>query len=243
MDAMTNQQPRHGRSAWRAWLDSATSVALLAAAGAVLWLSFSVTIRDSVPPPRTRPAVPVAPVSVAEATSLGSRRAPFALVVFSDFECPYCGMFARDVLPVLRDGPVASGRLLIAFKHMPLPNHGLAIGAAHAAECAGREGKFWQLHDEMFRIGAGLDRQSVLTAARGIGLDMDAFESCLSDEPPGVIRSDASQASALGLRSTPSFFFGSRNPDGTVTVSDTLSGARPLADFLAMLQPALDAGQ
>ena len=89
-------------------------------------------------------------VAIDESESIGDLKAPVVLVEFADFQCPYCGSFARDVLPVVEQEFVNSGRVLIAFRNMPLPRHKDARPAASAAECAARQKRFGEMYSSLF---------------------------------------------------------------------------------------------
>ena len=81
----------------------------------------------------------------------GSPQARVGLIVFSDFQCPVCGTFARDVLPVVIEKYVATGKVLLAFSDLPLEAiHPAALKRARIAECAGQQGHFWDTHDRLF---------------------------------------------------------------------------------------------
>jgi protein-disulfide isomerase len=73
------------------------------------------------------------------------------MIEFSEFECPACGRFAREVIPVIQGEYIDSGKVLLAFWHRPLDRHKRAVPAAIAANCAGAQGKFWPLHDLLRR--------------------------------------------------------------------------------------------
>ena len=72
------------------------------------------------------------------------------MLEFSDFECPYCGKFSTEVLPTLQKQYIETGRLLFAFRNLPLKIHPHAEAAAFAASCAGEQQKFWPFHDLLF---------------------------------------------------------------------------------------------
>jgi protein-disulfide isomerase len=79
-------------------------------------------------------------------------------MVFSDFECPFCGRFAKDTLPTIRTEYVDNGQFQLAFRHLPLTTlHPRALPAAVAAECAAAEGVFWVYHDLLFGTEGALD--------------------------------------------------------------------------------------
>src|SRR3989339_930155 len=105
------------RLPWRACLDVVAALAMVVAS--VFLIKASVDSRGQGGRPRARP-VPSRPVSLEGAPIRGSADARMALIVYSDFECPYCRRFARETLPLLQERYVKGGDLLIAFRHLPL---------------------------------------------------------------------------------------------------------------------------
>ena len=188
------------------------------------------------PPP---PAPPEDPISVEGAPTLGDRNGRVAIIVFSDFECPYCGRSARDVLPEIERQYLRTGKVFLAWRHYPLPNHKNALGAAEAAECAARDGKFWALHDWAFQHQTELDRANLLAAAKTLGLDRTAFAACLDGQTTARVKADVAAAKGFSITGTPTWFIGVVQADGRVKVTDRIEGARPFADFQQAIDKAL----
>ena len=229
---MFTSRPRN----WKNVFDVAASLVMIVATITLVVMAVN---RDR--PARPSLQAPDAPISVADAATKGSAKAEKVLVVFSDFQCPYCRRFAREILPELERKYVAAGKLDLAFRHLPLPIHPHAIRAAASADCAGAQGRFWEMHDLLFADGVTPDEVGVRAAASKVGLDISRFDQCLQD--PKVtdnITSKARAFSSLGLRATPSFFLGTRLPNGMVDVVGTFSGTPPLADFVKILDTELD---
>jgi protein-disulfide isomerase len=130
----------------------------------------------------------------------------------SDFQCPWCGRFALEVLPALEREYVATGRVRLIFVHLPLPNHANAVPAAELAMCAARQNRFWRVHDLLFRTQeqwSSLREPGAffLTLADSAGADRDSLVACLrSRTMRPLIESDARGAMRTGVRSTPSFY-------------------------------------
>jgi protein-disulfide isomerase len=223
---------------WRALLDVVTSVALLGAI-AVLILPHLRGEPTSAGPSASELPVPSEPLQVNGASAIGSPDAAYALIEFSDFECPFCGRFARETLPALRREFVDKGKLLFVFRHLPLSIHPLARGAAIAAACAGRQGKFWMLHETLFQPAVALEPVSIKSAVAGMGADVGQFENCLVTEGPNEVSADVNTAAQLGIKGTPAFFLGVLQKDRTVRVLATLSGARPIEDFERFLRQSI----
>jgi protein-disulfide isomerase len=131
----------------------------------------------------------------------GNPRAPVTLVVFSDFQCPFC---AR-VEPALKQVEQAYGaKVRIAWKHKPLPFHPNAMPAALAAEAAREQGKFWPMHDKMFAAQQELSQAAYERWARELGLDLGRFKAAQGSEKlKARIQEDDRLASTLGIDGTP----------------------------------------
>lgn len=148
----------------------------------------------------------------------GDREAPVTLVEFSDFQCQYCARFFHDVLPALERDLIASGKLRFVYRHYPLPVHAHARPAAQAANCAQRQGKFWEMHDWLFAHQAALDESAFARAGRDLSLDVAAYDACRdSPEVRAEVDQDVRDAVKAGVRGTPAFVIGRSEPNGTVT--------------------------
>jgi protein-disulfide isomerase len=118
---------------------------------------------------------------------------------------------------------------------MPLNIHSFAFKAAEAAACAGRKGKFWEMHDLEFSNQKALGDPDLKHYAASIGLDPNDFAKCLQGAEKATVQRDVDEAAALGLRGTPTFFVGRLGDDGRVTVRALLYGARTFEDFAKVL--------
>jgi protein-disulfide isomerase len=139
----------------------------------------------------------------------GPDRAELELVMYGDFQCPYCTA-AFPIVHRIRDQ--MAGRLLFAFRHFPLRNiHPDAERAAQAAEGAAAQGAFWQMHDRMYESRGALGREDLIQYATELGLDVGRFTTELDSEThaPRVQR-DLDSGLASGVTGTPGFFVGGR---------------------------------
>jgi len=180
------------------------------------------------------PAPPAEPVSLIGAQLEGDERARLAVIEFSDFECPVCGTFAISILPEFRAKFVKTGLVLLAFRDLPLTRiHPSALAAAQAAGCAGRQDRFWPMHDLLFAHRAQVaDPQAPRKWAEQLGLNVTAFQHCLDQpENSAAILEGAADARKLGVINTPTFFIGWLLHDRTVRVVRRLSGAAPITVF------------
>lgn len=185
---------------------------------------------------------PKDPLSIDGAPSRGYKGAKVALIVFSEFECPYCARSALDVVPEIERRYIRAGKLLFVWRHFPLPIHKNARIAAEAAECAGVQDKFWEFHDWAFRNQSKLDRPNLDTAAKGLDLDMSAFGVCLGSQgPTAKVEADLNLAKELAVQGTPTWFVGIIRDDGRVHVTERLDGSRAGWTFQNAIERALAA--
>lgn len=136
---------------------------------------------------------------------LGPASAPVTIVEFSDFQCPFCARFARDVLAPARARYPAA--ISVMYRHWPLSIHRFATDAAIASECAARQGRFEQYHDALFATQDSIGAWSFQRFARIAGVpDLAAFTRCLSDaEAAARVSRDRRAAIAVGAAGTPTF--------------------------------------
>ena len=135
----------------------------------------------------------------------GERGAPLELVMFGDFQCPFC-LGAQSVLRRVRER--LGDRLLFAFRHLPIPErHPLAPLAAEASEAAAAQGAFWEFHDALYAAQPRLSRETILELAGELGLDADRVEGEVDAglHRPRVER-DLDSAERSGATGTPTFF-------------------------------------
>ncbi|MCB9507262.1 MAG: thioredoxin domain-containing protein [Myxococcales bacterium] len=136
--------------------------------------------------------------------SRGPDDAALVFVEFSDFQCPYCGILTRSLHEV---EPEYEGRLRVEFRQYPLSFHEHAHGAAIAAVCAHRQGRFWELHDLMFADQTGLAADGLREKAAAAGLDLDAYDACIGDPSADAeVSGDQAAGAAVGVAGTPAFY-------------------------------------
>ena len=171
-----------------------------------------------------RLAVPV----TADDHAQGPSDAPFVLVQYGDYECPYTRRSLRDVDQVREDlGPA----LRWVFRNFPLTEiHPHALEAAEAAEEAGAQGRFWEMHGLLFAHQKALEPQDLHAYAAELGLDTEAFASALES---GVhrerIEADLDGGVRSGVPGTPTFFTNGVRHDGPYAAAELLSALRSTA--------------
>lgn len=136
---------------------------------------------------------------------LGDPHAPVTVVEYGDFECPICKQAAPAVKLLLKR---FEGRVLFAYRHFPQEwIHPHAIQAAEAAECAGAQGRFWPMHDQLFANQTHLDRKHLFAYAQKVELDQARFTAEMDDEVYlQRIREHIETGRFSHLRATPGFF-------------------------------------
>ncbi len=136
----------------------------------------------------------------------GNANASVTLTEYGDYQCPACGVAeAILVQPLLEK---YGERVRFEFKQFPLRQiHPYAQEAAEATECAADQGKFWEMHEMMYKNQKNLNSKNIRAWAEEITLDTDLFGRCLKSKiKKSVVQQDYAAGTELGVNSTPSFF-------------------------------------
>ncbi len=142
----------------------------------------------------------------------GPADAKLTVVLFSDFQCPFCVRVEPNLTEVEKAFP---GQVRIVWKHQPLPMHPQAIPAALAAEAAREQGKFWPMHDKLFSDQKALSPESFSRYAREIGLDVRRFDQAVAARRgESRIQDDQKLAREVGASGTPTMYFNCRQVVG-----------------------------
>jgi Na+/H+ antiporter NhaA len=160
----------------------------------------------------------------------GPDQAPVTLVEYGDFECPYCG----QAEPVIRELLADYGDLRYVWRHLPLTDvHPHALLAAHGAEAAARQGKFWDMHDQLLDHQGALTAKDLIRYAGQLGLDTEQFTADLRGHAgEAKITADLDSADLSGVSGTPTFFINGKRHHGAydiATLSDVVRSARTRA--------------
>jgi protein-disulfide isomerase len=175
-------------------------------------------------PSGNAPAAQVFKVDVpSDSPARGPKGAKVTVVVWSDFQCPFCSR----AVPTLKELERSYGKdLRVVFRHQPLSFHDKAKGAAVASMAAHEQGKFWEMHDKLFENQQGLGDDTYLRLARELGLNEARFKAALANPKYAqLVDRDASEGSKVGADGTPTFFVNGRQ----------LVGAQPVDQFKAMI--------
>jgi protein-disulfide isomerase len=155
----------------------------------------------------------------------GPDAAPVTLVEYGDYECPYCGR-AEVVIRELLDS--FGDELRYVWRHLPLNDvHSHAQMAAEAAEAAGSQGRFWEMHDRLLADQDELTPADMTRHAEELGLDVERFwdELRTREHAPRVDR-DVGSADASGVAGTPSFFIDGRRHSGAYDLATLTAAVR-----------------
>jgi protein-disulfide isomerase len=153
----------------------------------------------------------------------GDEHAPIVLVEYGDYECPQCGSAYPIVKRLLKH---FGERLGFVFRNFPLSEiHPSAASAAEAAEFAGANGRFWEMHDGIFENQDTIGLPLLFTVAEALGLSKTGLNSALnSHEYAPRIKSDFMGGVRSGVNGTPTFFINGHQHGGTFEFDDLVAG-------------------
>jgi protein-disulfide isomerase len=162
----------------------------------------------------------------------GSATAPITVYEMSDFQCPYCRRFAVETFPTIEKEYIATGKVRWIFVNFPLTSiHANAVAAAQVANCAGKQGAFWAMHDLLYQhqeAWAPLKEAApfFLSLADSARISKQTLLTCVNaPETLAEIKSEAEGSERAGAQSTPTFYM-----EGGL-----LAGAHPLPVFKQVL--------
>jgi protein-disulfide isomerase len=180
--------------------------------------------------------------SLADAPMLGRADAPVTIVEFSDYQCPFCQRFFATTLPALKKDYIDSGKVRYVFRDFPLDElHPNARKAAEAAHCAGEQGKYWAMHNVLFRNSRALAPAQLTRHAGTIGVDEAKFARCLSSGRHAArVERGVTDGAAAGVRGTPGFVIGKTEAGGQVE-GTAIRGAQPVEAFRRVIDQILAA--
>jgi protein-disulfide isomerase len=158
-------------------------------------------------------------VAAGSSESKGPKSAALDVIIFSDFQCPFCGRVEPTLKQMEKE---YGGKVRFTWKNYPLPFHQNAQPAAEAAMAAGAQGKFWEMHDKLFANQQNLDRPTYEKYAQELGLNMSKFKADLdANKYKDAIDAEQKEGSAVGVTGTPAVFINGRK----------ISGAYPFETF------------
>lgn len=252
--AATTPQPA---PVWRSPLVLMTGGAALVGLVIVVLAFTGVIAKPAVAPAQITTPAYLTPTAEADGRSIGPADAPAQIVVYSDFQCPACGEFARTVEPRLISDFVSKGKLRITYKDYVLIDQYVQGGhesrdAATAARCAGDQGKFWPFHDYLFANQYGenkgsFTRDKLLAMATAIGLDTTKFTQCLdAGTAAAAVDADTAAGKTLPVGHTPTVLLAGKEVNwgdytalaAQISQAAGLSTPAPSASGSAVASPA-----
>ena len=167
-------------------------------------------------------AVLATPVSEERDHIQGPPDAPVTLLEYGDYECPYCGA----AYPIIKEVQARMGdRLRFVFRNFPITtSHPHAEQAAEAAEAAGAQGRFWEMHDLLYENQKRLDDDDLRAYGERIGLDLERFDKELAEHVHAPrVREDFMSGVRSGVNGTPTFFINGARYDDAYDVETLLT--------------------
>ena len=160
----------------------------------------------------------------------GDPNAPVTLVEFGDFNCGYCGKWAKETFPKIDENYIQTGKVRMAYVHYPILGAD-SMTAAEATECAAEQGKFWEYHNVLFaHQGIGFTKENLVSLAQEQGMDSDALGKCLDNFSDRMsLEDDIRLSQVMGVRGTPAFLVN----------GIPLAGAYPYENFEQVIEGTL----
>lgn len=186
-------------------------------------------VRNASPKEVTKPSIDMDSL-VDDDTVKGDKNAPVTIIEWSDFECPYCARFYSQAYQQIDEQYIKTGKVKLVFRDFPLSFHQNAQKAAEAAECAGEQGKYYEMHDKLFESGVGGGVNSFKQYAMVLGLDTAKFNDCLdSGKMASETQKDMQDGIKAGIKGTPGFIINGQ----------LVSGAQPFSVFQEIIEEEL----
>lgn len=173
-------------------------------------------------------------VPVGKSPARGPADALVTVVMFADYECPFCGRSYSTVNQLFKAYP---GKVRLVYKHYPLPSNKGAKRAAEAVYCVMKTSgvaTFWKIHDKFFQSMDGYDDKTLVAAAISVGADAAKVKACMGDPKQlAPLAADMTLGTAIGVDGTPAFYINGKK----------IAGAQPLDIFKKMVDAALAKAQ
>lgn len=178
--------------------------------------------------------------------SMGNASAKITLVEVSDYHCPFCRRNATQTFPQVNADYIATGKARYVFVDYPIAQlHPDSFKSHEAADCAGDQGKYWQMHAALFASAPAKDAATLTERAQSVGLDTAKFSSCLaSGRHAAAITESIARIEKLGIGGTPATLIGLTPQHGEpMKIIGYVYGAKPYADFKTQIDAALAKAQ
>lgn len=168
--------------------------------------------------------------------TLGEADAPIEMVMWGDFQCPFCNRFVQSTFPELKERFLDTGKLRFVWRNFENIGQPESHDAMVAAYCAGEQDSFWDYHDTLYENQRGenqgtYSKSNLQTFADELDLDRDAFDACIDDSSDYdlVAVADKREGRSEGVNGTPTFFINGLR----------IVGAQPTDSFIEIIEDSL----
>jgi protein-disulfide isomerase len=175
-----------------------------------------------------------ASIPTANEPTMGSSSAKITVMEISDYHCPFCKRQTQQTFPQLVNDYVKTGKVQFVFVDYPIAQlHPAAARSHEAANCAGDQAKYWEMHVSLFNNPIAKDESALIAQAKALGLDMSAFQTCLtSGRHAAAIQASVARMEQLGISGTPMTVIGlTPAPGQPLKVVKYVYGAQPYSAF------------
>ena len=188
------------------------------------------------------PGIIGATIPTANEPSLGPASAKVTVMEISDYHCPFCKRQKLQTFPQIAAEYIKTGKIQYMFVDYPIAQlHPAAARTHEAANCAGDQGKYWEMHASLFNNPVARDDAALTALARPIGIDTAALQSCLAGgKHAGAVQASVSRMEQLGISGTPMVVIGlTPAPGQPMKIVKYVYGAQPFAAFKAAIEGVL----
>ncbi|MBD3361759.1 thioredoxin domain-containing protein [Candidatus Woesearchaeota archaeon] len=178
-------------------------------------------VEDKTKPENTIQRIDTSDWDLSNQPFLGEEDAPIEMIVFDDFQCPFCARFEQQSFQDIKKEYIDTGKVKFIYMHFPLGFHSMAAPAAEASECAKDQGKFWEYHDLIFENQGSLNEANLIKWAEELELDMDKFNTCYeSGKYTEQVQAEMQLGQSAGIKGTPSFLINGKLAVGALPMDD-----------------------
>ena len=169
----------------------------------------------------------------------GNQQAPVTLLEYSDYTCGYCEKFFEETWPLLFSDYIQTGKVRLIYRDFPRAISGPSVDTAMAARCAGEQGQYWSMHDQLFSSHRKFSQGQLQKQAKDLRLNIQQFTKCFQEERyMESIYQDRMEGGSIGVRGTPHFIlFLTHNPGAGPFL--VIPGAFPYTTFQEQIEDLL----
>ena len=172
----------------------------------------------------------------ADGITIGDTEAEYAIIEFTDIECPYCAKFHEATFPKIKEKLIDTGNVLYVARDLPLVRiHPSSAMAAVVLRCSAQQDNYWELKDALFQRQKEISPSSLVNIATIEGMDIDKLVLCANNkEEQSSVQESMIYANRIGLKSTPSFVVGVNTGNGVIDYR-IIKGAKKFERFEQIL--------